>query len=275
LLSANLQFRERKKHMVVAIDSIQQFIETIKAVTSKWDPRTTPWFRGEPFVEDTPLLPSLYRTLPNGNKYNENRIVQSFRRMGPAFTDYKTPDKHDTDEWLFLMQHLRVPTRLLDWTEGALIGLYFALQEKRPVVWMLNPDELNQLSSTEIIIPGAYPLTWFRPKDGIINIGHENIRTAWETDNCGLVLPVAIKPTYIHPRMSAQKSCFTVHGKKKEPLSRIVPDSILAKFVIKESAVSTMRRDLTMLGITHTSVFPEAEFLAKELKETAISYTTS
>lgn len=264
----------KKKHMVVAIDSIQGLIEAIKVVTSKWDPRTTPWFRGEPFVKDTPLLPSIYRKLPNGNKYNENRIVQSFRRMGPAFTEHKTPDKNDIDEWLFLMQHLRVPTRLLDWTEGALIGLYFALQEERPVVWMLNPDELNQLSITDKIIPGAYPLTWLRHEDPFINIGSENIRGAWETDKRGIDLPVAIKPTYIHPRMSAQKSCFTVHGKKKEPLSRIVPDSILAKFVIKKSAVSAMRRDLTMLGITHTSVFPEAEYLAKELKEIAISYTT-
>ena len=255
--------------MDTQIGSIQALIEAIKVVASKWDSRTTPWFRGEPLIEDTPLLPSLYRPLPNGKKYNENRIVQSFRRMGPAFTDYKTPDKNAIDEWLFLMQHLRVPTRLLDWSEGALIGLYFALEYQRPVVWMLNPDQLNQLSISGEIIPGAYPLTWFRPEDGSINIGHENIRGAWEEDKRGVDLPVAIKPTYIHPRMSAQKSCFTVHGKKKEPLSKIVPDTILAKFVIDENAVSSIRRDLVMLGITHTSIFPEAEYLARELKETA------
>jgi hypothetical protein len=254
-----------------SIDSIQALIEEIKAVASKWDSRTTPWFRGEPFVENTPLLPSLYRPLPDGKKYNENRIVQSFRRMGPAFTDYKTPDRNATDEWLFLMQHLRVPTRLLDWTEGALIGLYFALQEPRSVIWMLNPDALNQLSTTDIIAPGVYPLTWFHPDDGRLNIGNENIRGAWESDRTGVDLPVAIKPTYIHPRMSAQKSCFTVHGKRKEPLSKMVPDTILTRFVLKKSAVPTMRRELAMLGITHTSVFPEAEFLAKELKETAFS----
>jgi hypothetical protein len=253
------------------IDSIQSLIEAIKIVTSKWDARTTPWFRGEPLVENTPLLPSLYRPLPDGKKYNENRIVQSFRRMAPAFTDYKTPDRDATDEWLFLMQHLRVPTRLLDWSEGALIGLYFALQEKRPVIWMLNPDALNQLSTTDKVIPGVYPLTWFRPKGGSINIGHENIRGAWESDRKGVDLPVAIKPTYIHPRMRAQKSCFTVHGKRKEPLSQMIPDAILTKFAIKKSAIPTMGRDLAMLGITHTSVFPEAEFLAQELKETAIS----
>jgi FRG domain len=252
------------------IHSIQEFVDAIKEVASTWDLRTTPWFRGEPFEEDTPLLPSLYRPLPNGKKYNENRILQSFRRMGPAFTGYKTPDRNAIDEWLFLMQHLRVPTRLLDWSEGVLIGLYFALEHQHPVVWMLNPDELNQLSATTIT-PGVYPLTWYRPENGTINIGHENIRGAWEEDRKGMDLPVAIKPTYIHPRMSAQKSCFTVHGKKKEPISKLVSDRIVVRFVLDETFINTMRQDLIMLGITHTSVFPEAEYLAKELKETAVT----
>src|SRR5262245_45848755 len=30
-----------------------------------------------------------------------------------------------------------------DWSEAALIGLYFALKEDSPVIWMLNPLELN------------------------------------------------------------------------------------------------------------------------------------
>lgn len=257
--------------MDVQISSISEFIDEIKTVISKWDSRTTPWFRGEPFVEDTPLLPTLYRPIPNRKKYNENRILQTFRRLGPGFSDYKTPDRNAIDEWLFLMQHLRVPTRLLDWTEGALIGLYFALEHDHAAVWMLNPDELNQLSISSKIIPGAYPLTWFRPEDGSVNIGHENIRGAWEEDKRGLELPVAVKPTYIHPRMRAQKSCFTVQGKNKKPISEIVPDTIIKRFLINEKSVTTMRRDLVMLGITHTSLFPEAEFLAREIKETAIT----
>ena len=34
-------------------------------------------------------------------------------------------------EWLFLMQHYKVPTRLLDWTESALIALAFAVHERK------------------------------------------------------------------------------------------------------------------------------------------------
>ena len=256
--------------MTEKLSSVEAYVSSVKEIISDWDPRTSPWFRGEPDVKDTPLLPSLYRRTADGSELNENRIVQSFRRMGPAFSHYRTPDVHATDEWLFLMQHLRVPTRLLDWTEGALIGLYFALECTDPVVWLLNPDKLNRLSTSHEISPGAFPLTWFRPQDGTVNIGHENIRGAWETDKAGVDLPVAIKPTYIHPRMSAQKSCFTVHGKKKQPIPELVPGDIVVKLPIDGAEASRIRRDLAMLGVTHTTVFPEGEYLARELREAAV-----
>jgi len=257
------------------VTSIESYVSIVKAIASRWDPRTSPWFRGEPDVEDTPLLPSLYRPTSDGRKFNENRLVQSFRRMGPAFSHYKTPALNAIDEWLFLMQHLRVPTRFLDWTEGALFGLYFALQNDNPVVWMLNPDELNRLSTSHDSSPGAFPLTWFRPRDGVINIGHENIRAAWERDQRGVDLPVAIKPTYIHPRMSAQKSCFTVHGRKKRPLPDLVPGDIVVKIIIDPNHIQDMRHHLAMLGITHTTLFPEAEYLALELREASASETAA
>jgi hypothetical protein len=46
-------------------------------------------------------------------------------------------------EWYFLMQHYGTPTRLLDRADGALIALYFAVQENRgyqhAAVWALDP----------------------------------------------------------------------------------------------------------------------------------------
>jgi hypothetical protein len=64
-------------------------------------------------------------------------------------------------EWYFLMQHSGAPTRLLDWTEGALIALYFAVRNKLDAtdaaVWVLDPWSLNEhvLGIDEVIAPSA------------------------------------------------------------------------------------------------------------------------
>ncbi len=118
--------------MDINVGSMEGFIRGIRDVAKQWDPRTTPWFRGESNGFAEPLMPSLFRTRPDGRKLHEGQIVQTFRRMAPAYVD--APEVQATDQWLFLMQHLRVPTRLLDWTEGALMALYFALEYPEPVV---------------------------------------------------------------------------------------------------------------------------------------------
>ena len=189
--------------------------------------------------------------------------------MAPAVGQGQTPARSETDQWLFLMQHTGAPTRLLDWTEGALIGLFFALQFKDPVVWMLNPIGLNRLTAPDYPDMNVYPLTWFRP-EGSINIGSANVAAAWEQDRGGTRLPVAIKPTYIHPRMSAQKSCFTIWGSDKRPLHEIIPPDLLWMYRIRRNAIGRMTSELRVMGITRSSLFPELDGLAGELSERPI-----
>jgi hypothetical protein len=185
----------------------------------------------------------------------------------PTLAAGSGPDRKATDQWLFLAQHVGLPTRLLDWTESALVALHFALLEREPVVWMLNPIELNRLSvSADQESSGSeFPLTWFHPANGI-NIGSVNIRGAWENDGPGVSLPVAVQPTNIHPRMSVQRSCFTVQGKDKSSLVDQLPQ-YLRRYEIELAVRRQMREDLGVLGISHSTVYPDLDGLARELAE--------
>jgi hypothetical protein len=187
----------------------------------------------------------------------------------PIFASDFCPDRKATDQWLFLAQHVGLPTRLLDWTEGALTGLYFAVHSEEPggcVVWMLNALELNHACTEGRSPSKQFPLTWYDPKDGTLNAGFENIAGAWEGDRRGTQLPIAVLPTNIHPRMSVQRSCFTVQGRDKRSLVEQVP-ALLKRYEIEASQRATMQEDLRLLGINHSTMWPNLDGLANELSD--------
>jgi len=206
------------------ITSVERLISQVKKDYKEWNTTTYPWFRGERLDTDFPLLPRLYRQEPNKNpKYDELALLQQFRAKAPSLGSSEIPPRGNTDEWLFLAQHSGLPTRLLDWTEGLLVALHFALLEKQPVIWMLDPVELNRRSLKEedrsAVADNVFPLTWFSPNTAPIaandlidatnylvdslqtmyetqgqkksyyqnrlplNLGAENIRAVWEQDS--------------------------------------------------------------------------------------------
>jgi len=250
------------------IQSIEEFVGRIRADSLSWNTTTNPWFRGEPDSK-TPLLPRVYRLKADGTPHVENQLLQFFRMKAPSLGGDSVPPRSEhTDQWLCLAQHVGLPTRLLDWSEGALVALYFALIEDTPIVWMLHPVELNRLSlpSNTSLGENEFPLTWVQPENSI-NIGSENFRGAWEQDRRGVELPVAIHPTDIHPRMSAQRSCFTIHGKKKQCMNDLVPPSILKRYEVAPNMKHKMLMELRMLGVSHSTIFPDLDGLAKDLAQ--------
>jgi FRG domain len=248
------------------IKTVTNFIEAVRIDSSSWQPKEPKWFRGEPSSRK-PLLPTLYR---EGLKDFENPLLQMFRVRAPGYHDL-VPETGRTDQWLFLAQHAGLPTRLLDWTEGALLGLHFALKHKRPVVWMLNPLALNDFADSGQVRLRAgkmreFPLTWVDHRGK--NPAFGNISGAWLQDKQGIELPVAVYPTYVHARLRAQRSCFTVHGKQKKGLATLVPSTsgILTRYDVDPTRRQSMMNELRTMGITDSVAFPDLDGLAKELK---------
>lgn len=255
------------------IRSVEGFIAEVEDAYSEWDTDQRPWFRGEPFYIDTPLLPSVFR-----DDHDENALLQYFRMRGPAMLDLpEVPARGAIDLWLFLARHMGLPTRLLDWTEGALIALWFALQtgEEPSVVWMLDRRELNRKSVEESeddvdLVANQPTLAWFNPEDSHhINIYYQNIEAAWRGEDAALPYPVGIQPTHIHGLMSAQHSCFTVHGSEHRGIHKMVGEDCLRRFQIempaedRKDALAELRR----LGISRQVVFPSGRGLAEDLAE--------
>lgn len=243
------------------IKSVGAFISETKNALQKWrkiSPNlTVAWFRGMR-KECYKLRPKLFSIIDeikdeSRNKTFENDIVQEFRMRAPALYD-KTPPYERIDEWLFLMRHVELPTRLLDWTEGALFALFFAIyeiptnpasgQSDSPVVWMLNPIIFNFVTSDRMFLP----LSWndrsnlYNRKTGKLTLEHaanekkpknlqkfaspSNIHAAFQLSGFEYEekKPIALKPQHIHPRVTAQRSCFTVHGSKREGIEDLFKD---------------------------------------------------
>lgn len=244
----------------MTLSDIPALLRAVKDECQKWNAKGDPWFRGEPETA-TPLLPKLYRK--GENHYNENELVQTFRSMGPTYSvsTVTPPPRENNNEWLFLMQHTGVPTRLLDWSQGLLQALFFALQEDRPILWMLDPYQLNSLSFDSSQDSDEFPIHWGNEASP----AQANIQAAFRHDQGCREYPAAFLPTYIHPRMAAQKSTFTVHGKLKVSIAAIDGLTHLAKLSIGPESKEGMLADLRLLGVTYSSIFPDIDGLAREI----------
>ena len=143
-------------------ESVEQLTSIAAELRDAWvghaDMAIIPWFRGHADSEWR-LAPKFYRRKPT-DLVTECEIREEFITHAPALCDI-TP--RNEWEWYFLMQHYGAPTRLLDWTDGALIALYFAVRDntgdRHAAVWALDPWWLNsRVLRRDEVLPVGDPL---------------------------------------------------------------------------------------------------------------------
>jgi FRG domain-containing protein len=247
-------------------DSLPAFTDAVNRIVREWTPHDAewylqPWFRGH--ADATwPLSPGLYRmTGASGigaDYYSEAQLLESFKLRAPRYLE--RPPQSDW-EWLFIMQHYGLPTRLLDWTESALVALYFAVRDndetRDAAVWVTNPWWINRQ------VFGKWDLfAADDPKAEPWRVGLAKRKRARK--------PAAVVPVYTSIRINAQRGVFTIHGSDPEGLTRLAaaqgPDTCLRQLVLPKGAVATVRQELAIAGISESLIFPELDGLCRELK---------
>lgn len=203
-------------------------------------------FRGQ--RQDHSLLPKLARLNLSGDIENvEKLMLDEFRRACLPLVEY-----HPENNWdlLALAQHHGLPTRLLDWTFSALVALWFAVQkepheEDHGVVWVLSADHSDFRDTVEFDEPLSNEITKI------------------------------FRSRVVSRRISAQAGAFTVHriNKVRNKSSKIVKFEVhkefknkLTKIVIPAEYFAPIRRSLMMMGVNHSTVFPDIDGLCQHLE---------
>jgi len=223
-----------------------------------------PWFRGMA-SDKHKLVPGLYRSDLGRAEFADSNLRSGFKRRGLPLVAERPP--RDDWEWYFLMQHYGAPTRLLDWTDSALVALYFALTsvrpedkespDLRPVVWALNPWVLNRRDRQPV--PPEYLAHY---SDYLPPAFEGKVKPKY---------PIAMDPTFIAQRMLVQHSHFTLHGRDPRGLDEMIQELKLQKALFRvtilfdSEEIDYMIKMLALMGITETTIFPDLAGLAREL----------
>jgi hypothetical protein len=267
------------------------------------------WFRGEDAKhQQSTLQPKLYRHLPADVELvsknilrEENYLSEEFSRCGAQLYEH---DQVEDWDWYFLMQHHGAPTRLLDWSDGALMGVHFAVSgdqnsTKGAVIYVIDPfrlsDDIDDLPATKVIAKAWHDYrrmrrrrdkSWPRSWDEIYIPGMHSLNTrATKSRKTAESTKGATKPKPVRPdlpdaplvlefpqitrRVAAQRSRFMVYGRDKNWLTRWSkrPDSRIWRIFIPKSGIPGIRAQLRDAGVTESVIFPDLDGLGRELDQ--------
>lgn len=232
--------------------------------------------RGEPeFFEKSFLTPKIFRK--ENLKHEEAELISDFKA---TFSEYEKEFSSEID-WLSLMQHNGVPTRLLDWTINPLIALYFALgnkaqYDKDGIVFIVPIGDRLDTPNSEIIQPirlSVKPFIKF----------YTNIAVASSTEQIAALMnqnapykdmqiyPDAIEvfPPNSHPRIKAQFGRFTIYYPKYIKEKQVLPHTIdhynsyffLESYRIRilKKTKELIKKQLRLMNIHEFILFPDKD----------------
>src|SRR5215469_11389173 len=249
------------------------------------------WFRGESQDHGNTLLrPELYRPRepnalrPVDDLLNiESELYEEFQRCGDQFRSEALDRKYWEWDSYFLLQHHGGATRLLDWSDGALMALHFAVRNPRDdetgdaFLYILEPDRLNQRlkalhADTGIEEKWREYVKTENPGEGLNEEDWEDAYLPSDEEERKFAIPhspLVLDFPHITRRVAAQRSRFVVFGTDFEFLSNEFKreESFIKRVCIDGSCRRAMRRELRDSGVTESVIYPDLDGLGREMKQ--------
>ncbi len=207
------------------------------------------WFRGHAKLS-WKLVPKLHR---GSDSKAENVMITEFKSRAHTRKENCPPDDNHA-AWVCLMQHNKLPTRLLDWSSSILVAAYFAVADENidepAVIWVTSPGILNYYLSKSSL---SHPLC---------NEDFSNSKAA-----------AVFAPRSDH-RMMIQQGAFTIHNNRM-PIDKLPslegvppPSDAFHQIIIEPGCKRRIKNQLDCLcGFNEAYLFPDnLEHLATHLQ---------
>lgn len=251
--------RRAVKCVLVRERVVQNLADYFNVLSAGLRPAEEYWFRGHASLT-WKLKPSALRYPTEARRNDALALIGEFKRIAEIKLP-RVPDPTDDLRWVQVAQHYGLPTRLLDWSENPLVGLYFAaaeLPKEDGLVFVVNPVALNRHTNPRLtrVLDGN--------KDGLVLKPYLTLTGRLTAKGTG---PVALDPVWNNDRIMLQQGTFTLHGSSRDGISPSTPS--LVGIPVLEEAKPRLVDELQGVGVNEMTIYPELEHASRQLKRRA------